>query len=279
MTRFCRGTKVVRHFTGMRSPQCARALCRVAAGAVFAVLLSSGLAYSDQASSGSAESFVRALYKSLVASGDPLDDPSNRERLLDPDLAALYQRYAATQTGPGISISLCDCQEGPVTGVRIRVVTAMPDRAVVEAAFYAASAPRLLRLIVEAGGGRWRVADIQNWINPAHPWSVRRAIALDLAANPGPVRPVDTVGRWAGQDCRRDWTEWSWDGYSLSFASPTGSVDVERWVAALPDGFATETLVGANTRPGVRWEYHFDYQEVRVRNVSTGRSFILKPCP
>jgi hypothetical protein len=71
----------------------------------------------------------------------------------------------------------------------------MTDRAVVEAVFYAASAPRLLRLIVEAGGGRWRVADIQNWINPAHPWSVRRAIALDLAANPGPVRPADTVGR------------------------------------------------------------------------------------
>ena len=53
---------------------------------------------------------------------------------------------------------------------------------------------------------------------------------------------------------------------------------MERWIAALPSGFATETLSGTNNRPGVRWEYRFDPHEVRITNKSTGRGFVLKPC-
>jgi hypothetical protein len=260
-----------------------RALFRIVVSAALALLLISKAVYSADLGSTNPIQFISGLYGQLVASGEAMTDPlsggtdnTSGHGLLDPALVALSQRDGATHPNePGIEISLCNCQEGPVTDVRVRVIAAATGRAAVEARFKVGGMPRIMRLLLVGDiVGKWQIMDLQNWTDPSHPWSVRRAMSLDVASSPGPVRPMDTVGRWAIHDCQRDWSDWHWDGQLLSFTAPDGHVYKERWVAALPDGFATETV----NAPDARWEYHFTYQGVQARNLSAGRGFLAIPC-
>jgi hypothetical protein len=261
-----------------------RAFFYIAAIVVIVLAFISRTACSAEVDSASAIQFVSGLYGQLAASGEALKDPlksgtdaTTGPMLLEPALVALSKRDGMTHPNePGISVSLCNCQEGPVTDVGVRAIAAGAGRTDVEAKFKVGGTPRIMRLLlVGDGAGGWQqIPDLRDWTDPAHPWSVRRAMALDVAADPGPVRPIDTVGRWAGHDCQRDWTDWHWDGHLLSFTAPNGHVDVEQWLTALKDGFVTETIIA----PHARWEYQFTSQGVRVRNLSTGRGFSLTPC-
>lgn len=231
----------------------------------------------------SPDSFIRALYALFLVHNeqqDPLEG-SERDRYLDPDLLAVWDRYVHihANNGPGITIGLCDCQEGPTTNLQVRSLGTSKGAEVVEARFAAGGTPKVLRYILNNGSTRgWLIADQQDWIDPSHPWSIRRGLILAAESERASFDPAASVGRWAGADCRRDWTDWTWDGESVRFASPAGKVDVERRISGLPAGFVTETTSGTNTKAGVRWEYHFAPQDVRILNQSTGRRFVLKPC-
>ena len=108
----------------------------------------------------SAETFIRGLFASFSWTATEMRDPlegDDRGRLLEAGLVSLLDRYAHVSTGPGISISLCDCQEGPVSDLQLRVDENSSNSAIVEAKFNAGGSPRVLRYLLQkrevAGGG------------------------------------------------------------------------------------------------------------------------------
>ena len=115
---------------------------------------------------------------------------------------------------------------------------------------------------------------------------------------PAPVEPkrpeskgtsVTDMGRWTilrpMANCATTYYTWHSVGDTFTFRDQAGQTDTEQVLERRPGGATTRTLAsrrrGAGGQPaGTRWDYHFQSDgSVRVRNLSSGKNFVLIKCP
>ena len=115
---------------------------------------------------------------------------------------------------------------------------------------------------------------------------------------PAPVEPkrpeskgtsVTDMGRWTilrpMANCATTYYTWHSVGDTFTFRDQAGQTDTEQVLERRPGGATTRTLAsrrrGAGGQPaGTRWDYHFQPDgSVRVRNLSSGKNFVLIKCP
>ena len=73
---------------------------------------------------------------------------------------------------------------------------------------------------------------------------------------------------------------WTMNGDTTQFEDYSGNIDSEQIISRRPNGFITQTIKSSSVPSGTQWDYRFVGDErVEVRNLSTGKAFVLSRCP
>lgn len=94
---------------------------------------------------------------------------------------------------------------------------------------------------------------------------------------PQPAPGLWTIGPAAA--CPASSYFWTTTNDKNQFRDQAGNIDDEQIISRRPDGFITQTVQSAKVQAGTQWNYRFvSNDSVEVRNLGTGKSFVLNRC-